>query len=307
MRPLLFVVVVVLVCVVAGCERETAEPPTSPGNRAPYPPGNPRPPNGAVHQPIYSYLSWTGGDADGDRLRYDVFFGKTSPPFLVSSDQRSSSYFPGMLSFGTTYYWKVIAEDEHGARTAGDIWSFETEGLLWIEIRGASSTYDTAVGNYYDPDPWWGSPWMALSSYGTEGAEAIWSFRGMSFPAIETLAVGAYSYDTGSDTIGEWFLVYNHYFEKWDTVGVSDREEGWRGWFTTGDSARLYIRPQDAAVFLQLQSPWIAHSHIKHVYFVEKGFTDTSSCQSRPGTGYIDRGLGGVEPPLAWFKHQWQP
>jgi parallel beta-helix repeat protein len=72
-------------------------------------------------------LSWEGGDPNTqDTVMYDVCFGTTANPPLVSSDQSDTEYDPGLLSYNTHYYWKVDAKDNHGAITRGDLWDFWT-------------------------------------------------------------------------------------------------------------------------------------------------------------------------------------
>ena len=96
------------------------------GNNPPNQPTNPNPTNGEVNQPISLTLTWNCSDPNGDPLTYDVYFGTSSNPSLVSSNQSSASYNPGQLINSTTYYWKIVAKDNNGASTTGPIWSFST-------------------------------------------------------------------------------------------------------------------------------------------------------------------------------------
>jgi hypothetical protein len=97
-------------------------------NQAPNAPSGPMPANGAPRVDIDADLSWTGGDPDPqDTVTYDVHFGTTTPPPLVSSNQSVTTYNPGTMIYDTTYYWKIVVWDNHDASTAGPIWSFITD------------------------------------------------------------------------------------------------------------------------------------------------------------------------------------
>ncbi|KYK25164.1 hypothetical protein AYK24_10465 [Thermoplasmatales archaeon SG8-52-4] len=96
-------------------------------NDPPNTPSDPNPYDGETNVNINSDISWTGGDPDGDEVTYDVYFGTTTPPPLVSPDQSDTSYDPGTMDYLTTYYWQIEAEDEYGYTTIGSEWSFTTE------------------------------------------------------------------------------------------------------------------------------------------------------------------------------------
>jgi len=72
-------------------------------------------------------ISWQGSDPDGDPVTYDVYFGISSPPPLVVSNQSQTSFDPGTMNFNTTYYWKLIAWDDKGASKEEPIWWFVTK------------------------------------------------------------------------------------------------------------------------------------------------------------------------------------
>jgi len=91
------------------------------------PPDNPSPGNYAIGVAIDAELSWTGGDPDpGDTVTYDVYFGTGSNPPLTVQNQPGTRYDPGTLAYNTTYYWKIVAGDNHGLETEGPVWSFTT-------------------------------------------------------------------------------------------------------------------------------------------------------------------------------------
>ena len=108
----------------------------TPENQPPNTPSNPSPANHTTDVPIDADLSWTGGDPDpGDTVTYDVYFGTSTTPPLVSDDQPSTTYDLGTLNYSTEYYWKIIATDNHGTSTEGPLWDFCTEAApgAWSE------------------------------------------------------------------------------------------------------------------------------------------------------------------------------
>ncbi len=95
-------------------------------NQPPNPPYNPSPANGTTNQPLGEYLSWSCTDPEGDPLTYDIYFGTEAIPPIVSTGQTNTNYFPGTLLYGTTYFWNIVAHDNHGNTTIGPVWSFTT-------------------------------------------------------------------------------------------------------------------------------------------------------------------------------------
>ena len=96
------------------------------GNNLPSQPVSPAPGDGALNQNTNTTLSWSCSDPDGDPLTYDVYFGTTSNPPLVGSNQSNTNYNPGQLDNNTTYYWKIVAKDNQGGVTEGSVWNFST-------------------------------------------------------------------------------------------------------------------------------------------------------------------------------------
>ncbi len=67
--------------------------------------------------------SWDFGDA----VSYDVYFGTTNPPeSKIFAGQSSLNCDPGELLPGLTYYWKIVATDQLGESTEGQVWYFST-------------------------------------------------------------------------------------------------------------------------------------------------------------------------------------
>ena len=104
-------------------------------NRAPLTPSNPVPQHQASNIQITPTLSWTNGDPDGDLVSFDVYFGSSTPPMKVVSNQSSLSFTPGVLAYKTTYQWRIVAWDVFGGQSNSTVWSFTTKSS-----DGGSST-----------------------------------------------------------------------------------------------------------------------------------------------------------------------
>jgi hypothetical protein len=96
------------------------------GNEQPYAPYDPIPKDGVTNVSNDIWLYWNGGDPDGDPVTYDVYFGTSSDPQQVISNQSDTTYKPNKLLGNTVYYWRIVAWDELGASTAGSLWRFTT-------------------------------------------------------------------------------------------------------------------------------------------------------------------------------------
>jgi uncharacterized protein (TIGR02145 family) len=83
-------------------------------------------------------------DIEGDPITYDIYFGTDNPPATkVISDLTGEYLIIGGLDESTTYFWKVIAKDDHDNSTTGPVWSFTTgfwgtscEGISTVEYAG---------------------------------------------------------------------------------------------------------------------------------------------------------------------------
>lgn len=133
-------------------------------NDPPNDPADPDPIPGRTNQPVDLQLSWSGGDPDGTAT-YDVYFSETweptqsTTPPLVSGDQAGTTYQPpATLKPGIKYYWRIVAQDDTGAVTAGDLWGFWTGAGPYIEVdkqaepeflpeAGGTVTYTVTVTN----------------------------------------------------------------------------------------------------------------------------------------------------------------
>jgi len=94
----------------------------------PLAPSNPSPPDGAFDIDGQPSLTWTGGDPDaGDTVTYSVRIAADPDPSIVAEGLYACEYSSENLMPCQTYYWQVIARDNHGVTTGGPMWSFTTD------------------------------------------------------------------------------------------------------------------------------------------------------------------------------------
>jgi outer membrane protein assembly factor BamB len=155
-------------------------------NNPPNMPSNPSPSNHTTGVPVNADLSWSGGDPDaGDAVTYDVYFGISSSPPLVYSDQSASTYNLGALNPNTKHYWKIVATDNHGASATGPLWDFTTateqeEVTLTLYVHEGSTGGPIIVGAQVTGQDGAGNSFSQTTSsngYVTlAGAPGTWSF-----------------------------------------------------------------------------------------------------------------------------------
>ncbi|MEJ2721570.1 MAG: hypothetical protein P8181_10605, partial [bacterium] len=103
------------------------------------PPTNPSPPDSSVDQPTDVVLGW---DHYSTRpgVVFDVYFGTYPEPPLADSALVGTTYDPGPLEIGQTYYWYVVAREPGVTPVGSEWWMFSTIGL------------DYEPANPYPPD-----------------------------------------------------------------------------------------------------------------------------------------------------------
>jgi hypothetical protein len=124
----------------------------------------PIPFNKAVSMELDVDLSWNSGiRADS----HDVYFGtdfndvndattNTEGTYRGNQALGNTSYDPGTLEYGKTYYWRIDEVDDSGSTIwKGDVWSFKTAPSEYIEIPLVS--YEDSE-SYYEV---WSSPAQA--------------------------------------------------------------------------------------------------------------------------------------------------
>ncbi len=95
-------------------------------NLAPLAPSDPSPSDGATGVHTDASLTWQDSDPENDPLNYDIYFGQTDPPPFIHNQSSRRYNPPGRMDNETTYYWRIIAHDDHGNQTIGPVWSFTT-------------------------------------------------------------------------------------------------------------------------------------------------------------------------------------
>ncbi len=82
------------------------------------------PSNNSLHNALSGNLSW---QSSSNATGYDVYFGTSNPPSLVSTNQPGTTFPYGPLTNNTLYYWKVVAKNITDSTTAtGAPWNFTT-------------------------------------------------------------------------------------------------------------------------------------------------------------------------------------
>ncbi|MFO7882907.1 MAG: hypothetical protein R6U52_10270, partial [Kosmotogaceae bacterium] len=122
-------------------------------NNPPVKPYSPEPTDGAVNQPKNITLTWECTDPDGDKLTYDIYYGEGNLDSVELSHTQKSYYLSG-LKGNTQYEWKIIAKDDKGNSTEGDVWTFTTGNEPPLEPSNPSPQ-DNAINISIDTNLSW--------------------------------------------------------------------------------------------------------------------------------------------------------
>ena len=106
---------------------------------------NPVPDTGSIVS-TDTVFSWTCHDPENDPLTYEIYFGvDPDPPFIGNMDS-DTIFNPGTMEYCTQYYWKIIAQDDHGNYSEGPVWNFRTVG----NNECGCYMYDQRNGEFYN-------------------------------------------------------------------------------------------------------------------------------------------------------------
>ena len=115
----------------------------------PSPPGQaayPNPANGAINVKTSADVNWTAGTYAAS---HNVNFGTTNPP-TFRGNQTSTTYDPGTMANGTTYYWRIDEQNSSGL-TTGLVWSFTTIARQSLDVSTTTNGTVTTpgIGRYW--------------------------------------------------------------------------------------------------------------------------------------------------------------
>jgi len=175
-------------------------------------------------------LKWQPTLGAGDASAYDVYFGTSSNPPLVSSNQTANYYTP-TLAANQKYYWKVVAKNEIGDSPASDIWSFNTPGANNLVESFEETTF---------PPPGWANPgtWSRSTTYKVHGTAGAYKYGSSSTQYILSTprltitndsALNFWSYVTTAT--GTLQVVYSDDRVTWTQVGADITHAAASAWY----------------------------------------------------------------------------
>lgn len=142
-------------------------------------------------------ITWSAG-AGAPPTGYDVYFGTTPTPPLVSANQAGTSYSPGLLAFGTTYYWSVVPVNSNGTATGCTEQSFVT-GTSVVYCTPSSTFCDeyvssVVVGTINNPSACTAGGYQDYTTISTD------VYQGLTYPITITNGPPTYA----ADQCGVW-------------------------------------------------------------------------------------------------------
>ena len=128
---------------------------------APYKPVVTNPKNGSTILATSVILSWNCSDPNNSPLTYTLYFDhNAATPTTIIASSISRNFYQVSVNYNTSYSWRVIAKNEKGKTTIGDVWTFKVGNALPVKpydekpTSGQTnvSTSTKLSWNSYDPD-----------------------------------------------------------------------------------------------------------------------------------------------------------
>lgn len=166
---------------------------------------SPDPLDGGFIEDLEQDISWMPGYG---AQSHDVYFGTTNPPPFIQN-QTETTYDPGALALGQTYYWRIDENDGSTTHT-GEVWSFTV-----LSAKQARNPMPASGATDVD--------WETLLSWTPgEGAVSHDVYLGESADALEAVSLGQAdpNYDPGTLIKGR------DYFWKVDEFDGTETTEG---------------------------------------------------------------------------------
>ena len=161
----------------------------------------PTPAAGSTNIGANVVLGWLAGS---NAISHDIYFGLVSPG-TFRTNQTNTTFSPGALSPGATYYWRIDERKASGVVT-GDVWSFRTASIHLYEWNFMNGNLASAIGNgvlsYAD-----GTVTSNLTSFGISDGATVphiggYPTRYMRVPAFTNPGNGYHVALTGSGPNG---------------------------------------------------------------------------------------------------------
>lgn len=70
-------------------------------------------------------LTWAGADADNDITGYDIYYGKTSAPTLLTSNKADNLSLSVAVTPNTIFYWRIVTKDTKGNTSDSGVYQFK--------------------------------------------------------------------------------------------------------------------------------------------------------------------------------------
>jgi len=260
-------------------------------NQPPDEPEVPNPANFDQGQDINLTLSWACSDPENDPLTYDVYFGTNNIPPRVSSDQAGLSYTPPTLQHNTTYFWRILAKDDHGNTTSGPTWRFTTQG----------------EGNNPPDPPQFVEPGDDANNVGLsqilrwtctdpDGDPLTYDVHFGTIPTPSSVSSGQ-SDTTYSPGLLEYNTLYYWKIVAYDNNGGSTSSDVWNFTTTAGDLAgtwELLSAGIDSDGWVNALSIY-ENNLIAGGYFTEAGFATANNIAAWNGVSWSEMGSGASD------------